>query len=212
MTKNKPHLDVLFSSQNKHKLQEFEVLFANSPIIIQVPGHTLDVIEDGNTYFENSFLKAKAYYDHFKVPVFADDSGLEIEALPDELGVHTANFGGDNLTSKERCLKVLEKMAAIEGLEDKEERRATFRCILCFYLSPEEIYFFEGQLRGYITQNYRDGGTGFGYDPIFVPEDDEAQHKTLAELGEWKSLHSHRARACMEAKKFFSERFERVYK
>jgi XTP/dITP diphosphohydrolase len=83
-------------------------------------------------------------------------------------------------------------------------RAAYFACTLCFYISPDEVYFFEGRVHGTIGHELK-GGHGFGYDPIFVPERKENDGLTLAELPEWKNENSHRARAVQSALSFFKE-------
>ena len=94
-----------------------------------------------------------------------------------------------------------------------EDRQAYFSCILCFYLSPEEVFFFEGRLTGYITYESK-GANGFGYDPVFIPydhgellkEEEFEKSLTLAENPSWKKENSHRAKACRAALEFFKER------
>jgi XTP/dITP diphosphohydrolase len=90
-------------------------------------------------------------------------------------------------------------------LAGQENRLANFTCVLCCYLSPEEVYFFEGRVHGVIGTEYR-GDKGFGYDPVFVPTRAENDGKTLAELPEWKNKNSHRAKAAQAALAFFIPR------
>jgi XTP/dITP diphosphohydrolase len=85
-----------------------------------------------------------------------------------------------------------------------ENRNAYFTCVLCFYLGPKEIFYFEGRMKGKIAKVYQ-GDTGFGYDPVFVPDEHEGE-QTVAELPEWKNKNSHRALAVQLAQKFFSQR------
>jgi len=195
-------IELLLASSNAHKAEEFQELF-NSKLISVIPASLkLDVIEDGQSYFENALIKAKAYFDKFKVPVIADDSGLNVAALPQELGLHSARFGGPGLTDKERALLLLQKM---EGVENRE---AYFSCVLCVYLNEREIFYFEGRLNGSIGYSYR-GQTGFGYDPVFIPSDKHEEGLTLAEAHEWKQKHSHRAVASGFAMKFLSQRISK---
>ncbi len=186
--------EFFLASGNSHKAEEFNLFFKNSSIRIISPSEKIDVIEDGKSYMENALLKAKAYYEKLKRPVMSDDSGLGLEAFPDIMGIHSARFGGDGLTDHQRCLKLL------ETLGDIENRNASFFCVLCFYLSPDEIYFFEGKVDGFIGKRAQ-GEQGFGYDPIFHPK--KFEEKTLAEIPDWKRENSHRAMACGLAKKFF---------
>jgi XTP/dITP diphosphohydrolase len=193
-------LEFMLASGNAHKAEEFSELFPDDKMTIVAAPKKLAVIEDGVTYRENALKKAQAYFEEFSKPVMADDSGLDVVALPDDLGIHTARFGGEGLSAGERNELLLERMKGLEG----QERSAQFVCVLCFYFSPEEIFFFEGRLKGVIATK-QSGEKGFGYDPVFLPEKVE-ENKTLAELPEWKAKHSHRALACQSALNFFKER------
>jgi XTP/dITP diphosphohydrolase len=189
-------INLILASGNAHKAEEFQELF--SPLIFSVKAapEKLEVAETGQSYFENALIKAQAYYEKFKVPVLADDSGLNVEDLPDELGIFSARFGGEGLTDKERAILLLKKISS--------NRSAYFTCVLCFYLNPKEIFYFEGRMKGRIGSTYQ-GETGFGYDPVFIPDEHEGE-QTVAELPEWKNKNSHRAVAVQLAQKFFSER------
>lgn len=191
-------IELVLASSNAHKAQEFAELFDPRILTVRAAPKKLEVVEDGESYFANAFLKAKAYYDEFKVPVLADDSGLTVEALPGELGILSARFGGEGLTDKDRALLLLKKM------EGKENRGGYFTCVLCVYLNEKEIFYFEGRMSGVIAHTYRGDG-GFGYDPVFIPLD-AGGDLTVAELGEWKNQNSHRALAVQFAQKFFAQR------
>lgn len=190
-------INLILASGNSHKAEEFAQLFPVEVITIKAAPEKLDVDETGTTYYENAYLKAESYYNKFKMPVLADDSGLTVEELPDELGVQSARFGGNGLTDKERALLLLEKLTS-------ENRQAYFTCVLCFYLGPKEIFYFEGRMKGKIAHAYLGSG-GFGYDPVFIP-DDHPGEATVAELSDWKNKNSHRAVATTLALKFFSQR------
>jgi XTP/dITP diphosphohydrolase len=191
----------ILASSNAHKAAEFNVLYEQSNIVIESAAYKLNVVEDGNTFEENAFKKAQAYFDEYKMPVMADDSGLTVNALFGELGVQSAYFGGDKFTDKERALLLLETLKNVPTAQ----RDAYFTCVLCFYLNEKEVYFFEGRMSGSIGEGY-EGEFGFGYDPVFIPSNygDQNNRQTLAQLPEWKNDHSHRAKACLLAKKFFS--------
>lgn len=133
------------------------------------------------------------------------DSGLNIEALPDLLGVQSARFAPDLADYQDKCKKLLDLMAG------KENRSAYFLCVLCFYLSPEEVYFFEGRVHGVIGTELK-GTHGFGYDPIFIPERKENDGRSLAELPEWKNEFSHRAKASLAALQFFKDSMDKSHK
>lgn len=185
----------LLASGNAHKAEEFKELFAGTLLINPAPS-TLAVDETGKTYTENAYLKARAYFETYGRPTLADDSGLTVEALPDILGVQSARFAPELKEYSDKCLKL------IELLKGQDNRKAYFTCVLCFYLSPEEVYFFEGRVSGIIGHELK-GSHGFGYDPVFIPERKENDGLTLAELPEWKNEHSHRARATQGALQFF---------
>ena len=187
-------MELVLASGNSNKAKELNELLGKSAKILPAT-EKLNVEEDGETFRANALKKAKAYHDFFKKPAVADDSGLVVEALPNMLGVQSARFALELEDYKAKNEKLLELM------RDKEERAAYFVCVLCFYLSEKEIYFFEGRLQGQIGHDQK-GDKGFGYDPIFVPE---GRSEHLAELGEWKMQNSHRARACREASSFFTK-------
>lgn len=194
----------LLASGNAHKAEEFKELFAGTLTIHAAPS-SLDVDETGKTFTENAFLKAKSYFDTYGRPALADDSGLNIESLPDILGVQSARFAPELKNYSDKCLKL------IDLLKDKENRSAYFVCVLCFYISPDEVYFFEGRVHGTIGFELK-GDQGFGYDPIFIPERKENDGMTLAQLPEWKNEFSHRAKASQSALQFFKESIDKTHK
>lgn len=191
-------LEFFLASGNAHKAEEFNELFDPNLINVVSAPEKLEVVEDGTSFSENALLKARAYFEKNKSSVLADDSGLVVEALPEELGIESARFGGEGLTDKERAEHLLLK------LKDVENRKAYFVCVLCIYLSDDEIYFFEGRVHGKIGWEYK-GSHGFGYDPVFIP-DGVDETSTLAEIPGWKKKNSHRAKACAHAQAFLRER------
>jgi XTP/dITP diphosphohydrolase len=193
----------LLGTGNAHKAEEFKELFFQTLTINAAP-RTLDVDETANTFIENALIKAKAYYETYKVPSLADDSGLVVEALPDILGVQSARFAPELPAYPDKCQKLIEILNSTH-----KERKAYFVCVLCFYLSPDEIYFFEGIVPGIIGNELK-GEKGFGYDPIFIPERKENDGKSLAELSEWKNEFSHRAKAAQAAIEFFKESMDKT--
>ena len=194
----------ILASGNAHKAEELKELFLGTLSVTAAP-KSLEVDETGKTYTENAFLKAKAYYEAYQRPALADDSGLNIEALPDILGVQSARFAPDAKDYAERCQRVIDLLAG------KDNRNAYFVCVLCFYLSPEEVYFFEGRVHGVIGTELKGEG-GFGYDPIFIPERKEQDGLSLAQLPEWKNEFSHRAKASQVALQFFKESMDKLRK
>ncbi len=208
-------ISFLLASGNKHKVKEIQEILSigTNKIEVSSPSHVIEVEESGTTFQENALLKAKAYYDQFKAPVLSDDSGLVVDALPDELGIRSARFGGEGLSDDQRCELLLDK------LKGEDNRKAYFVCVLCFYLNPDEIYYFEGRLEGNILTQ-KCGKDGFGYDPIFHPKEidgftqnpinmghlDDYSDVSLAMVPGWKRLHSHRSRSLQFAINFFNER------
>ncbi|MBC98486.1 MAG: non-canonical purine NTP pyrophosphatase, RdgB/HAM1 family [Halobacteriovoraceae bacterium] len=194
-------IELLLATGNEHKAKEFSELFDKNVVSITAAPNKIEVVEDGTTFNENALKKAKAYYEEFGKPVMSDDSGLVVDALPGELGIHTARFGGDGLTSQQRNELLLKRM---ENVADSE-RSAYFVCVLCFYLNDSEVFFFEGRMKGKISHSIK-GEEGFGYDPVFIAEGADAEGKTVAMIPDWKKENSHRSLACRHAQKFFKER------
>ena len=185
------------ASGNPHKAEEFSDLFDKAVVRVAPAPQKQRVEETGTSFQQNALIKAEHYFRVLKTPTLADDSGLEVPALPDEMGIYSARFGGEGLDDRERALLLLEK------LRDKD-RRARFVCFLCFYLSDNEVFFFEGRMDGEVSSQYGGAG-GFGYDPVFVPTHGEGE-KTLAEIPGWKRQYSHRAKAAGLAQSFFKGR------
>lgn len=187
-------MNFILASSNQHKVDELNKFFSGTELDVELPEERIEVVEDGTSFEENALKKAKAYYDRYQRPSVSDDSGICVEALPEELGIYSARFGGPGLTDKERVELLVEK------LKESENRNAYFVCYLCFYISPEEVYFFEGRLNGEIADGPR-GEDGFGYDPVFLPE--KNNKKTLAEDPQWKAENSHRSLASSAAREYF---------
>ena len=187
--------NLLVASGNEHKRREFSELLSQDLFSLSTPSQTIPVVEDGETFFANAAKKAEAYFLHFRHPVVSDDSGLDVDALPGELGIRSARFGSEDIDDRMRAELLVKRM---EGIS---ERGARFVCVLCFYLNADEIFFFEGRMEGSIAKAYT-GTYGFGYDPVFIPKKHGGQ-KTLAEIPDWKKAHSHRAIACRKASSFF---------
>ena len=189
----------ILASGNKHKVEELNELLKISGATICSPEKSLSIEENGSSFYENAYLKAKGYFDQFKRPTVSDDSGLVVDALPEELGIHSARFGGEGLDDSERHELLLKKLVDVPV----EKRSAKFVCVLCFFLSPNEVFYFEGNLSGSISLEAK-GNKGFGYDPVFIPK---GQERTLAEIPDWKRLNSHRANSCKSANTFFKNFF-----
>lgn len=191
-------MEFLLASANAHKAQELNSLLNQAGVKIAPSLEKLDVIEDGSTFQANALLKAKAYFKKFGRPSVADDSGLVIPKRSDILGIHSARYASEVSDYKEKNEILLKDISNLSG----SDREAYFVCYLCFYLSDEEIFFFEGRVHGVIAQQ-QSGKDGFGYDPVFLPSGKGG--KSLAELPEWKMSNSHRAKASLSAINFFKE-------
>jgi len=181
-------------SSNAGKAKELNELLGDQFKII-TPSEKLDVVEDADSFRGNALLKAKAYYEKFNKPAVADDSGLVVPTRADILGIYSARFAPEETEYSGKMQKLIELM------KDDTDRSAYFVCVLCFYLNPREIFYFEGRLNGEIGHNMQGDG-GFGYDPVFYPENKDGE--SLAQLNEWKIKNSHRAKACREASIFFN--------
>lgn len=190
---------IVFATNNQHKLQEIRDILGSDYEVVSLKeiGCDVDIPETGNTLEENALQKAQYVYDHYHVSCFADDTGLEVEALDGAPGVHSARYAeGTDHDSEANMAKLLRE------LDGKENRQARFRTVICYIekqdvcpcscTSIKKIHQFEGIVNGYIATE-KHGTEGFGYDPIFVPEEYD---QSFAELGEEiKNGISHRARA-----------------
>lgn len=186
-------MEIILATNNKNKLKEIrEILMEYKIYSLRDFNISIDVIEDGKTFYENALKKAMEIYDIAKIPVIADDSGLCIDQFNDWPGVMTSRFLGDNKTDLERNNAILEKMANLE----KKDRTAKVVCDLVFYDGRSPINGI-GILKGYIPFERR-GSNGFGFDEIFELQ----TGKTLAELtAEEKNTVSARALAAHDLKK-----------
>lgn len=182
-------VELLLATANRGKIAELRSLCEPTDITvhsIDEPGiPELDVEETGTTFAENAELKARAFVKATGLPVIADDSGLEVEALDGAPGVQSARWVSG--TDHDRNVALLEK------LESTPNRKARFITVVCYMKSPDSNpLFFEGIISGTISTTLA-GSEGFGYDPIFIPE---GFTETFAELGtEVKNKLSHRAQA-----------------
>ena len=192
-------MKIVFATNNQHKLQEIRDILGSDFEVVSLKeiGCDVDIPETGNTLEENALQKAQYVYDHYHLSCFADDTGLEVEALDGAPGVHSARYAeGTDHDSEANMAKLLRE------LDGKENRKARFRTVICLIekqdvcpcscTSIKKIHQFEGIVNGSIATE-KHGTDGFGYDPIFVPE---GYDKSFAELGEEvKNGISHRARA-----------------
>uniref|UniRef100_A0A7C2V4P6 dITP/XTP pyrophosphatase n=1 Tax=Hydrogenobacter sp. TaxID=2152829 RepID=A0A7C2V4P6_9AQUI len=185
---------LLLATTNKGKIREIKEIFEGSGIELMEPEREIEVEEDGNSFLENAYKKARAYYEAYRIPSLAEDSGLVIPALGGYPGAFSSRFyslewGGiekvEDSKDKANIRKVLRLM---EGIED---RRAYFITFAVVYMDEAGLWS-QGRCEGQILYEPRGSG-GFGYDPIFQPE---GYTKSMAELSaEEKNLISHRGRA-----------------
>ncbi len=175
-----------FATNNPHKLSEVRALLTQHPVrSLQDIGCTEELPEDFDTLEENSSQKARYVSDHFQVDCFADDSGLEVEALLGAPGAISAMYAGPERDS-EKNIDLL-----LKNLEGVDNRRARFRTVITLIENGKTLSF-EGVVNGIITTS-RKGTNGFGYDPVFQPD---GFSRTMAELSmDEKNKISHRARA-----------------
>lgn len=188
--------ELVFATNNKHKTEEVGKLLLNEYKVLNLSdiGCTVDIPETGDTFEENAFLKSSYVVENYQLDCFADDSGLEIEALSNEPGVYSARYSGQKDDQVNMKL-VLQKM---EGLSN---RRARFKTVISL-IQGQKNYFFEGVINGHILENPI-GDQGFGYDPIFVPEGHE---QSFAQMSmEQKNEISHRAIAMRKLIAFLKE-------
>ena len=206
---------LVFASNNAHKLEEIRKILGGRFLIksLKEIGCDADIPETGKTFEANALQKAQYVKQHYGLDCFADDSGLEVEALDGEPGIYSARYAkmnGREVTSEtrddinmdvliERLENLNPQLGEIAGA--RKLSRAQFRtCIALIYKG--DTHYFNGIVKGNIIDRKR-GNEGFGYDPVFVPE---GYTETFAELGsETKNGISHRARAVKKLAEFFSK-------
>ncbi len=189
---------ILIATTNKGKLKEFRKIFSQYGIDIlsldEMEGK-ITVEEDRETFLENAIKKAKTYGDFYKIPVIAEDAGLEVEALKGYPGVYSArfyniNFGGKEEVKNSKDRANINKLLRL--LKDKNNRKARFVSVVVFYNPEGTGIWTEGYCYGTITEEPA-GDKGFGYDPVFIPE---GYNKTMSQLEiEEKNRISHRGKA-----------------
>lgn len=181
-------MKLVFATGNKGKLREAaEILGAGFELTTPMDfGITEDIPETGDTLKDNSLQKAQYLFDRCSCSCFADDTGLEVDALGGAPGVYTARYAGEGKDFNANMDKVLYE------LRDKQSRRARFKSVITLIINGQTM-FFEGTLEGEISYE-KSGNGGFGYDPIFIA--DEYPGKTLADISEeQKNEISHRGKA-----------------
>lgn len=179
---------LVFATNNAHKLDEIRAILGDKIEVLSLKDINCDadIPETADTLEGNAALKAEYIYKNYGLDCFADDTGLEVEALGGAPGVYSARYaGGDGHDSEANMRKLLQE------LDGEQNRKAQFRTAICLIEQGEE-HLFEGIVKGSIIEQKR-GVSGFGYDPVFMPEGYE---ETFAEMGNAeKNKISHRARA-----------------
>lgn len=178
---------IVFATNNQHKLSEIRQILGGRVEVLSLNdiGCNVDIPETGSTLEENALQKAQYVYDHYHIDCFADDTGLEVDALNGDPGVYSARYAGDGHDSEANMTKLLNELG------ENNNRSARFRTVIAL-IQQGKVHEFEGIVNGEIIRERR-GGEGFGYDPIFQPD---GYDQTFAELGnDIKNTISHRARA-----------------
>lgn len=192
---------LLIATHNPGKIEEYEELLAGLPLELTYPaqeGLDIEVAETGASFAENARLKAAAYTRASGLVALADDSGLEVDALGGEPGIHSARYAGTGASDKERYRLLLEKLREVPW----EERTARFRCVIAVATPGGQVHTAEGICEGIIAFAPK-GEHGFGYDPVFYLQE---YGKTMADLPpETKNKISHRARAVQRAREILEE-------
>ena len=190
-------MQLVFASNNKNKIAEIKQMLPKEIELLSLDeiGCHEDIPETANTIEGNAILKANYVTEKFGYPCFADDTGLEVEALNGEPGVYSARYAGEQKNADDNMMKLL------ENLKDEKNKKAQFKTIIALNLEGNQ-HLFEGIIKGKIIKEKR-GNKGFGYDPIFIPE---GFSKTFAEMEMLeKSKLSHRGIATRKLIEFLTK-------
>lgn len=191
-------MKLVFATNNKHKLEEMRAILGGKVELLSLADIDChdDIPETADTLEGNALIKARYIYDKYGLPCFADDTGLEVDALDGAPGVYSARYAGENNDSEANMQKLL------HNLTGKSVRSAQFRTVIALIIEGEE-FLFDGIVRGSIAEE-RKGTAGFGYDPIFVPDGYEESFAQMA--SEQKNAISHRSRAASALNDFLQNR------
>jgi XTP/dITP diphosphohydrolase len=190
-------MTIVFASNNEHKIREIKNILGNSFTLLSLSDINMkeDIPEDEPLLEENALSKARYIHNATGMNVFADDTGLETDALNGLPGVHSARFAGESKDSSANIEKVLSLLGSTEN------RKARFRTVIALIFEKKE-YLFEGIVTGTIISEKR-GKEGFGYDPVFIPD---GKKQTFAEMElDEKNTISHRARAFEKLREFLNQ-------
>ena len=193
-------MKLVFATNNKHKLQEVRDIVGDRVEVLSLSDIDCndDIPETADTLQGNALIKARYIYEKYGVDCFADDTGLEVEALDGAPGVYSARYAGEECDSEANIKKLL------HNLTDKNNRNAQFRTVIALIINGEER-LFNGIVKGVITTE-KMGTSGFGYDPIFIPE---GFSESFAQMdANMKNSISHRYRATEELSIFLKEKHD----
>ena len=192
-------MKLVFATNNKHKLQEVRDIIGSGVEVLSLNDINChdDIPETADTLQGNALIKARYIYEKYGIDCFADDTGLEVEALGGEPGVYSARYAGEECASEANMHKLL------HNLTGKKNRNAQFRTVIALIIDGKEM-LFNGIVKGTITEEKR-GTSGFGYDPVFIPE---GFSESFAQIGNVvKNSISHRYRATQELSNYLKERY-----
>ena len=187
---------IVFATGNAHKLAEVQAVLGDGFQLVTAAeaGITEEIPENGDTLEENASQKSHYLHDRLGMDCFADDTGLEVDALGGAPGVHSARYAtdGHDFAANNRLL--------LKNMEGRTDRRARFRTVISLLLGGQE-YLFEGRVEGSIAES-ESGAGGFGYDPLFIPEGSEVSFAEMS--AEAKNAISHRGRAVRTLAEFLN--------
>lgn len=193
-------MKLVFATNNKHKLEEVRSILGDRVEVLSLNDINChdDIPETAETLQGNALIKARYIYEKYGMDCFADDTGLEVDALGGEPGVYSARYAGDDCNSEANMLKLL------QNLTGKNDRKAQFRTVIALIINGEEK-LFNGIVKGTITEE-KMGNSGFGYDPVFIPE---GYSESFAQMSsEMKNSISHRYRATEQLSIFLKENYD----
>ena len=191
-------MELVFASNNQHKVDEVQAMIGTNITLKSLNdiGCLDEIPETGDTFAQNAGQKSRYVYSQFHMDCFADDSGLEIDALSGDPGVNSAHYSGSRDFEDNMSL-------VLERLTGKSDRKARFKTVISLIIGGKE-HLFEGSIEGFISQQ-RSGSKGFGYDPIFVPEGYDISFAEMS--ADEKNRISHRAKAMEKLIRFLNSEY-----